>query len=96
MVLTKMEENRGSLFGHDRHAMITVPAYFNDSQRQTTKDVDTIAALNVLKIINKPTAAAIAYGFDKKSRGERNSDLRSRRQYFRRIDTELSTMIYLK
>lgn len=48
------------------NAVITVPAYFNDSQRQATKDAGTIAGLNVLRIINEPTAAAIAYGLDKK------------------------------
>lgn len=48
--------------------MITVPAYFNDSQRQATKDAGTISGLNVLRIINEPTAAAIAYGLDKKVR----------------------------
>ena len=52
--------------------MITVPAYFNDSQRQATKDAGTISGLNVLRIINEPTAAAIAYGLDKKVDGERN------------------------
>ncbi|RTG80999.1 heat shock 70kDa protein 1/2/6/8 [Schistosoma bovis] len=53
-------------------AVITVPAYFNDSQRQATKDAGAIAGLNVLRIINEPTAAAIAYGLDKKVGGERN------------------------
>merc|ERR1712012_228962 len=53
-------------------AVVTVPAYFNDSQRQATKDAGTIAGLNVQRIINEPTAAAIAYGLDKKSQGERN------------------------
>jgi heat shock protein 5 len=48
-----------------RHAVVTVPAYFNDAQRQATKDAGTIAGLNVLRIINEPTAAAIAYGLDK-------------------------------
>ena len=52
--------------------MVTVPAYFNDSQRQATKDAGAIAGLNVLRIINEPTAAAIAYGLDKKGAGERN------------------------
>lgn len=47
-------------------AVVTVPAYFNDSQRQATKDAGTISGLNVLRIINEPTAAAIAYGLDKK------------------------------
>ena len=52
--------------------MVTVPAYFNDSQRQATKDAGTIAGLNVLRIINEPTAAAIAYGLDHKKKGEMN------------------------
>lgn len=51
-------------------AVVTVPAYFNDSQRQATKDAAAIAGLNVLRIINEPTAAAIAYGLDKKEKGE--------------------------
>lgn len=50
------------------NAVVTVPAYFNDSQRQATKDAGTISGLNVLRIINEPTAAAIAYGLDKKVR----------------------------
>merc|ERR1712107_409472 len=53
-------------------AVVTVPAYFNDSQRQATKDAGTISGLNVLRIINEPTAASIAYGLDKKGSGERN------------------------
>jgi molecular chaperone DnaK (HSP70) len=50
-----------------KHAVVTVPAYFNDAQRQSTKDAGTIAGMNVLRIINEPTAAAIAYGLDKKT-----------------------------
>ena len=53
-------------------AVITVPAYFNDSQRQATKDAGTISGLNVLRVINEPTAAAIAYGLEKNVIGERN------------------------
>merc|ERR1712125_315189 len=53
-------------------AVVTVPAYFNDGQRQATKDAGTIAGLQVKRIINEPTAAAIAYGLDKKSGGEKN------------------------
>jgi heat shock protein 1/8 len=53
-------------------AVVTVPAYFNDSQRQATKHVGTISGMNVLRIINEPTAAAIAYGLDKKGSGEQN------------------------
>ncbi|XP_032683761.1 heat shock 70 kDa protein cognate 4-like [Odontomachus brunneus] len=73
MVLTKMKETAEAYLGATiTNAVITVPAYFNDSQRQATKDAGTIASLNVLRIINEPTAAAIAYGLDKKGRGERN------------------------
>ena len=67
MVLTKMKEVAESYIGEKvTDAVITVPAYFNDSQRQATKDAGHIAGLNVLRIINEPTAAAIAYGLDKK------------------------------
>ena len=73
MVLTKMKDIADAYLGTKiKDAVITVPAYFNDSQRQATKDAGTIAGLNVLRIINEPTAAAIAYGLDKKSGGERN------------------------
>ena len=73
MILTKMKETAESYLGKTvSNAVITVPAYFNDSQRQATKDAGTIAGLNVLRIINEPTAAAIAYGLDKKAAGERN------------------------
>jgi len=66
MVLIKMKEIAESYLGRDvKNAVITVPAYFNDSQRQATKDAGAIAGLNVLRIINEPTAAAIAYGLDK-------------------------------
>jgi len=67
MVLTKMKETAEAYLGHDvKDAVVTVPAYFNDSQRQATKDAGVISGLNVLRIINEPTAAAIAYGLDKK------------------------------
>nr|CAD7421197.1 unnamed protein product [Timema poppensis] len=67
MVVVKMRETAESFLGRPvTGAVITVPAYFNDSQRQATKDAGTIAGLNVLRIINEPTAAAIAYGLDKK------------------------------
>jgi len=73
MVLTKMRETAESYLGGTvTNAVVTVPAYFNDSQRQATKDAGLIAGLNVLRIINEPTAAAIAYGLDKKTAGERN------------------------
>lgn len=73
MVLTKMKETAEAYLGKTvTDAVVTVPAYFNDSQRQATKDAGTIAGLNVLRIINEPTAAAIAYGLDKKVSAERN------------------------
>jgi len=67
MVLVKMKETAEAYLGSEvKDAVVTVPAYFNDSQRQATKDAGVIAGLNVLRIINEPTAAAIAYGLDKK------------------------------
>jgi len=67
MILTKMKETAEAHLGHSvKDAVVTVPAYFNDSQRQATKDAGVISGLNVLRIINEPTAAAIAYGLDKK------------------------------
>lgn len=73
MVLTKMREVAEVYLGAKvKDAVITVPAYFNDSQRQATKDAGSIAGLNVLRIINEPTAAALAYGLDKNLKGERN------------------------
>ena len=66
MVLTKMKEVAESYLGKDvKNAVVTVPAYFNDAQRAATKDAGTIAGLNIIRIINEPTAAAIAYGLDK-------------------------------
>jgi len=73
MVLTKMKETAEAFTGKSvKDVVVTVPAYFNDSQRQATKDAGAIAGLNVLRIINEPTAAAIAYGLDKKTSGETN------------------------
>ncbi|XP_077977939.1 heat shock 70 kDa protein IV-like [Glandiceps talaboti] len=73
MVLTKMKETAEAYLGQDvKNVVITVPAYFNDSQRQATKDAGVIAGLNVMRIINEPTAAALAYGLDKKLIGEKN------------------------
>ncbi|XP_030853918.1 heat shock 70 kDa protein IV-like [Strongylocentrotus purpuratus] len=71
MVLTKMKETAEAYLGQQiTNAVVTVPAYFNDEQRQATKDAGVIAGLNVLRIINEPTAAALAYGLDKKLKGE--------------------------
>jgi L1 cell adhesion molecule like protein len=74
MILVKMKETAEAFLGKDvKNAVVTVPAYFNDSQRQATKDAGAISGMNVLRIINEPTAAAIAYGLDKKGdSGERN------------------------
>jgi len=73
MVLVKMKETAEAYLGTTvSNAVVTVPAYFNDSQRQATKDAGVIAGLNVLRIINEPTAAAIAYGLDKKVSGEKH------------------------
>merc|ERR1712146_561405 len=68
MVLVKMKETAENYLGKEvKHAVVTVPAYYNDAQRQSTKDAGTISGMNVLRIINEPTAAAIAYGLDKKT-----------------------------
>jgi heat shock protein 5 len=73
MVLSKMRDIAQDYLSKPiTNAVVTVPAYFNDAQRQATKDAGTIAGLNVMRIINEPTAAAIAYGLDKKSDGEKN------------------------
>ncbi|KAK3089988.1 hypothetical protein FSP39_008244 [Pinctada imbricata] len=73
MVLTKMKETAEAYLGQKiTNAVITVPAYFNDSQRQATKDAGVIAGLNVMRIVNEPTAAALAYGLDKNLSGEKN------------------------
>ena len=75
MILVKMKEVAEAYLGKEvKNAVVTVPAYFNDSQRQATKDAAVIAGINCMRIINEPTAAAIAYGLDKKNdaRGEKN------------------------
>mmetsp|Transcript_7242 Transcript_7242/g.9161 ORF Transcript_7242/g.9161 Transcript_7242/m.9161 type:complete len:661 (+) Transcript_7242:58-2040(+) len=72
MVLAKMRQTAETFLGNEiKHAVVTVPAYFNDAQRQATKDAGTISGMTVQRIINEPTAAAIAYGMDKKE-GEKN------------------------
>jgi len=71
MVLTKMKETAEAYLGHPvKKAVVTVPAYFDDSQRQATKDAGAIAGLEVLRIVSEPTSAAIAYGLDKKNDGK--------------------------
>ncbi|MBI96044.1 molecular chaperone DnaK, partial [bacterium] len=72
-ILEKMKKIGEAYLGKEvKNAVVTVPAYFNDAQRQATKDAGVIAGLNVLRIINEPTAAAIAYGLDKGTSQERN------------------------
>jgi len=76
MVLTKMKETAEAYLGQPiKDAVITVPAYFNDAQRQATKDAGIISGLNVLRIINEPTAAAIAYGLDKKKQNTQEKNV---------------------
>lgn len=71
VILTKMKETAEEYLGRElKNAVVTVPAYFTDAQRSATKDAGTISGLNVLRIINEPTAAAIAYGLDQKGTGE--------------------------
>jgi L1 cell adhesion molecule like protein len=73
MVLEKMKEIASAFTDEEiKDAVVTVPAYFNDSQRQATKDAGAIAGLNVIRIINEPTAAAMAYGLNTGSKEERN------------------------
>ena len=78
-----------SLAGKLAGAVVTVPAYFDDAQRQATKDAAKLAGLNVLRLLNEPTAAAIAYGLDNASRGHVR-DLRSRRRHVRHLDPRSS------
>merc|ERR1712018_8620 len=76
MVLTKMKETAEAYLGKSvKDAVVTVPAYFNDAQRQATKDAGVIAGLNVLRIVNESTAAAIAYGLDKKKGNEKEKNV---------------------
>merc|ERR1712165_312594 len=76
MVLTKMKETAEAYLGQTiKDAVVTVPAYFNDAQRQATKDAGVIAGINVLRIINEPTAAAIAYGLDKKKQSSKEKNI---------------------
>ena len=86
-ILQKMKETAEAHLGQKvDQAVITVPAYFNDAQRQATKDAGKIAGLEVLRIINEPTAAALAYGLDK-IEGRHHRGLRSRRRHLRRLDS---------
>merc|ERR1712173_408208 len=76
MVLTKMKETAEAYLGTSvKDAVVTVPAYFNDAQRQATKDAGIISGLNVMRIVNEPTAAAIAYGLDKKKGNEKEKNV---------------------
>ena len=86
-ILQKMKETAEAHLGQKvDQAVITVPAYFNDAQRQATKDAGKIAGLEVLRIINEPTAAALAYGLDK-TENRHHRGLRPRRRHLRRLDS---------
>lgn len=83
MILQKMKKTAEDYLGQEvTEAVITVPAYFSDSQRQATKEAGEIAGLNVKRIINEPTAAALAYGLDKKAQDAQDSCLRPWRRNF--------------
>ncbi|KAH9366024.1 hypothetical protein HPB48_021098 [Haemaphysalis longicornis] len=90
MILTKMREVAEAYLGQKvTLACVTVPAYFNDAQRQATKDAGTIAGLSVPKIINEPTAAALAYGLDKITAGEKTvNHCGPGRRHVRRVATK--------
>jgi molecular chaperone DnaK len=76
MILQKMKKTAEDYLGHSvTEAVITVPAYFNDSQRHATKEAGEIAGLKVRRIINEPTAAALSYGMDKKGKDQKNSSI---------------------
>ena len=84
MILQKMKKTAEDYLGQEvTEAVITVPAYFNDSQRQATKEAGEIAGLNVRRIINEPTAAALAYGLDKNAPRNENRSIRPWWRYFR-------------
>ncbi len=86
-ILMKMKKTAEDFLGEPvTEAVVTVPAYFNDSQRQATKDAGRIAGLDVKRIINEPTAAALAYGLDKGGRGSQDRRVRPRRRHLRRVD----------
>ena len=84
-MLQKLKRDAEAYLGEQvTDAVITVPAYFNDAQRQATKEAGEIAGLNVLRIVNEPTAAALAYGLDK-GEGADHPGLRPRRRHLRRV-----------
>ena len=87
IILRSLKETAESYLGETvNRAVITVPAYFNDAQRQATKDAGKIAGLDVLRIVNEPTAAALAYGLDKRKAEETIARVRPRRRHVRRVD----------
>ncbi len=87
-ILRQLKRNAERYFGAPvTKAVITVPAYFNDAQRQATKDAGRIAGLEVLRLVNEPTAASLAYGLDKKGNRDRRG-LRSRRRNLRHLDPQ--------
>ena len=85
-ILAKLKRDAEQYLGEDvTDAVVTVPAYFNDAERQATKEAGEIAGLNVLRIINEPTAAALAYGLDKRQGGRAHPGLRPRWRHLRRL-----------
>merc|ERR1712031_10491 len=87
MILLYMKETAEAYLGAKvNDAVVTVPAYFNDSQRQSTKDAGVISGMNVLRIINEPTAAAIAYGFNKKHNKDMSKDKRALQKLRREVE----------
>ena len=92
MILSKMKQVAETYLGQTvKNAVVTVPAYFNDYQRQATKDAATIAGLKCLRIINEPTAACLCYGLDKKLDGARYLDLRLWWRYYRCLHFEFNS-----
>ena len=88
MILQKMKKTAEDYLGQEvTEAVITVPAYFSDSQRQATKEAGQIAGLDVKRIVNEPTAAALAYGVDKGQQGQESSCVRPRWRYIRYFNT---------
>ena len=97
MILQKLKADAEAKLGEKiTQAVITVPAYFNDSQRQATKDAGKIAGLEVLRIINEPTAASLAYGLDKQGKEETDRRLRPGRRHVRHFDPDASARVCSK
>ena len=96
MIFQKMKKTAEDSWQEVTEAVITVPAYFNDAQRQATKEAGEIAGLNVKRIINEPTAAALAYGLDKQAQGHQDRCIRPRWWYISIFRSWNWAMAYLK